>query len=74
MWTAISRVLMFVVLLFPGRVDPPLRRRAAPRTTCPLAGTRTRVHQAGPHRARLRRADPARAATTVSSEQAHEMR
>jgi hypothetical protein len=29
------------------------------------------VHQAGPHRARLRRADPARAATTVSSEQAH---
>jgi hypothetical protein len=34
MWTAISRVLMFVVLLFPGRVDPPLRRRAAPRTPC----------------------------------------
>jgi hypothetical protein len=28
MWTAISSVLMFVVLLFPGRVDPRLRRRA----------------------------------------------
>ena len=34
MWTAISRVLMFVVLLFLGRVDPPsaaeqLRERRA---------------------------------------------
>jgi hypothetical protein len=28
MWTVISSVLMFVVLLFPGRVDPRLRRRA----------------------------------------------
>jgi len=43
-------MLISVVLLFPGRVDPHLRRRAAPQMPCPLAGVRTRAHQAGPQR------------------------